>query len=76
MGDAFPIADMLTMKESAARLGVTPRTVRAWAKAGKLRVYRLGGRIKISPLDLDSLLVGVKNEEELGRTGNHPFTKV
>ncbi len=35
--------DLLTVPELAARLRVTPETIRRWLREGKLRGHRLGG---------------------------------
>jgi excisionase family DNA binding protein len=45
----------LNLKDAARRLGVSPHTLRAWAKyQGRLPYLRLGRRIVFSPRDLEA----------------------
>jgi len=51
--------DLLTVPELAARLRVTPETIRRWLREGKLRGRRLGGpRMgwRIAPSELARLM--------------------
>ena len=43
---------MLSIAETAARLGVSIKTVRRWIEAGQLHIHRLGRRITITEEDL------------------------
>ena len=53
MTDAAPrLPDFLTIDEIAQRLKVSTKTVRRWIDRGELRVYRLGGQIRVSEEDL------------------------
>jgi excisionase family DNA binding protein len=47
---------LLSVTEVAERLGVTQRTVRNWIRKGDLVAYRLGGVVRISPVDLDRFI--------------------
>ena len=48
--------EFLTIVDVAQALGVNPRTVRRWIKAGKLVVHRIGRVVRISPADLEAFL--------------------
>jgi excisionase family DNA binding protein len=52
---------MLTVIESAEKVGVSVSTVRRWIDDGvrgrKLRAYRVGGVIRIEPRDLDEFML-------------------
>ncbi len=42
---------------AAERLGVAPKTLRNWIDAGKLNVYRVGGRaIRVSEAEIERVL--------------------
>ena len=47
---------MLTRKEAAERIGVTPTTLSAWIKAGKIKVARPGRAYKIPESEIDRIL--------------------
>lgn len=56
---------MLSVKQAAARAGVSPSLVYAWCREGRLPHFRVGregrrGRIRIDPADLDALLRSLK----------------
>lgn len=60
-------AGNLSVREAAARLGVSPHTVRGWAKYQRRVPYlRLGRRLVFRPADLDafeqSCRVGAREE--------------
>lgn len=59
---------MLTTDEVAAIVGVTPRTVRRWARDGMLPRVRIGGRVtRYRADDLADLLTSHPyNEQRLG----------
>ena len=51
------VDQLMTVKDAAARLGVTPAAVYALCREGKLAHYRLGlkgGVVKILPADLEA----------------------
>jgi excisionase family DNA binding protein len=53
-----PKPDLLTAKQAAERLGVSPRTVYDLCESGQLRCQRIGtgrGTIRIRPADLDRI---------------------
>jgi excisionase family DNA binding protein len=54
LSDAKP-EPPLSVKQAAARRGVSPDLIRDKIKAGELRHHRLGRAIRISPSDLDAL---------------------
>lgn len=47
----------VTLKEAARRLGVSPFTLRAWARYHRrLPFFKLGHRLMFAPSDLDEFL--------------------
>lgn len=50
--------DALSTEQAAALAGVTPKTVRAWVEAGRLRAARRGRRLVIQRADLTAYLTG------------------
>jgi excisionase family DNA binding protein len=43
--------------EAAARIGVSPKTVRRWIASGHLNGYRMGPRLlRVDPDDVDKML--------------------
>jgi excisionase family DNA binding protein len=47
---------LLNLEDTAALLGVQPRTVRAWVAAGKLPHYRVGWLLKFKRDELEAWL--------------------
>jgi excisionase family DNA binding protein len=45
-----------SVKAIAERLDISPRTVHRWIKSKELAVYRLGGAVRISEVDLKRYL--------------------
>jgi excisionase family DNA binding protein len=45
-------AQYFSVKAVAERLDFSPRTVHRWIKSKELAVYRLGGSVRISEVDL------------------------
>ena len=43
---------LINVKEAAGLLGVSPFTVRAWLREGRLAHIRLGRRVVLDPADL------------------------
>lgn len=60
--------ELLTVKQTAERLGVSSNTVRTWGASGKLPEYR-------HPLN-NYRLFKVKDVEQLRRKLEHPVLKV
>jgi excisionase family DNA binding protein len=60
--------ELLTVKQTAERLGVSSNTVRTWGASGKLPEYR-------HPLN-NYRLFKVKDVEKLRRKLEHPVLKV
>ena len=56
--------ELLTVDDVAAKLGVSPRSVRRWFRQGKLRGIRAGKRWLVSPASLEAFLHG-GNERQL-----------
>jgi len=50
------VGDLLTTKEAAELLRVSPWTISAWLSQGKLRRIKAGGRTLIARADLEALL--------------------
>lgn len=50
------LGQMLTTREAASLLHVSPWTVSSWLSQGKLRRYKAGGRTLISRRDLEAML--------------------
>ena len=49
-------AELFTINQSAALLGVTTRTIHRWIEEGKLPAFKLGGRWRISQEDARNML--------------------
>lgn len=67
--------DLLTPQEIAAMLGLSPRAVLLWLKAGKLRGFHSGprGRWRVHRADLDSFIR--YNQEAQAPTTQDPKAK-
>lgn len=52
-----------TPAEAAARLGVSESTIRRWARSGALEAVRVGGRLRIEPDALDTVVRPAHEEE-------------
>ena len=49
--------DLVSPHEAAARLNISPRTVRRYIAAGRLNAYRVGPRLlKVDLAELDAML--------------------
>lgn len=58
---------MLTVKQAAGRVGVSPSLVYAWCREQRLPHYRMGregkrGQIRINPADLDALVKSLRQD--------------
>jgi excisionase family DNA binding protein len=47
---------MLTVDEVAARLRVSPESVRRWARQGRLRAVHVGRQLRIPPEEVNRIL--------------------
>jgi excisionase family DNA binding protein len=67
---------LLTVEEAARVSGLSPHTIRAWARAHKIPFRRLGKRMLFHPTDLESVvtaaLVPAKRQETERRPGARP----
>jgi excisionase family DNA binding protein len=54
--DEWVIPGTLTIDQLAARLSVSPWTVRTWIRGGRIPIYRLGRRILVKQDDIAALL--------------------
>jgi excisionase family DNA binding protein len=50
------VGDLVTTKEAAELLRVSPWTISAWLSQGKLRRVKAGGRTLIAKADLEAFL--------------------
>ena len=50
------VGDLLTTKEAAELLRVSPWTISAWLSQGKLKRVKAGGRTLIAKADLEAFL--------------------
>jgi excisionase family DNA binding protein len=50
------LGDVVTTREAAALLKLSPYTIAAWLSQGKLRRIKLGSRTLIAKSDLEKLL--------------------
>jgi excisionase family DNA binding protein len=66
----MPPDHLLTLKQIAARLGVSPGTVRLWAKSGRVPVYQAApmGRLLFSWPEVEAALAGWKAPERQYQT--------
>lgn len=51
-----PLRQYRSLKDEAARLGVTTHTIRKWAKAGKITLYNHERTTRVDPAELDALM--------------------
>lgn len=56
--------EYLTVDEVAAKLRVTPKTVRRWCAAGQLKALRAGRPWRITPADLDAFMQAQQGEPQ------------
>ncbi len=50
------MTNLLSVKEAANALGISPPTLRLWTWQGKLTVVKLGGRRLYRPEDLETFI--------------------
>ncbi len=62
----------LTIRETAALLALSTRTILRYIAEGKLRAYRVAGEktIRIKREDVDALLSPIGDERRVAETGN------
>lgn len=56
MSNGEEINDMLTPTQAAERLGVSPRLVQKMCREARIPCYKVGGRYRIKPEDLQNLI--------------------
>jgi excisionase family DNA binding protein len=59
-----------SVDEAAGLLGISPWTVRAWIRDGKLRPVRLGRRVLLSESELERLVEESQKPRETGTVTN------
>ena len=55
------VPEALTTGQVAKRVGVSPNTVRAWIKAGKLPAFRVGERLRVRTEDVGRMVADATN---------------
>jgi excisionase family DNA binding protein len=58
MSSTVPQRFLLTVAETAAKLHVSEKTVRRLIAKGSLPALRVGGAVRVDPLELDDFLYG------------------
>jgi len=58
------LEDLFTIEEAAAKLTLSPWTLRKWIAAGELRVIRLGRRIVVPESAIRELIERCKAQQE------------
>ncbi len=68
----FDMTNLLSVKEAANVLGISPPTLRLWTWQGKLAVVNLGRRRLYRPEDLEAFIVGNLQhaQEGVGEAGH------
>jgi excisionase family DNA binding protein len=66
-------AKLLTIQETAGRLGLHPQTVRKIIKSGRLKVARIGRSIRIRPDDLEEF---IENSQAGSSLFAHPAREI
>lgn len=52
----MPLAQFYSPDEVAQRLSVSARAIHDWIKRGRLKAYKVGGAVRISETDVESML--------------------
>lgn len=61
------IAELITVREAAKRLAVSPLTIRRWVALRRVPVVRIGRAVRIREQDLEALIAfGFQRAERLG----------
>ena len=55
--------ELLTVKEVAEWLRLTPRTIYSWVKQGRLKVYHIGKQLRFRREEINSFLRGYHGGE-------------
>ncbi|MGQ9533462.1 MAG: helix-turn-helix domain-containing protein [Desulfotomaculales bacterium] len=66
---------LLTPKDAAERLAVSPKSIRAWLRQGKLRGVRAGRLWRIRERDLEAFLDPVRHALETAPEDDEPWTE-
>lgn len=61
--------EYLSRKEVARKFGVTDRTIDNWRKKFGLPHYRLGGRVRFKPSDMDAWMKTFRRGGPMGAVG-------
>jgi excisionase family DNA binding protein len=69
---AWVIPGTLTIDQLAARLSVSPWTVRTWIRGGRIPIYRLGRRILVKQDDIAALLAQTYHPATRAASTNGP----
>ena len=67
--------ELLTPKEVAERLSVSPKSIRAWLRQGKLKGVRVGRLWRIRERDLEAFLDPVLHAMEIAPEDDEPLTE-
>ena len=59
--DAAGVSPLLTVRDAAARLQVSERTLWRLIARGELAIHRVGRSVRIAPSDLGALLEGSRS---------------
>lgn len=68
------MADRIRVAEAAALLGVSDDTLRRWADAGRITVFRDGTRATVDGAELAAFATEIAAESPLARSGPHEGT--
>jgi excisionase family DNA binding protein len=64
------MTSLKNVKQAAALLGISPWTVRAYVRNGKLKPVRLGRRVLLEEAELERLITQGKNTVEIDQKSN------
>jgi excisionase family DNA binding protein len=75
IGRWYRMDKLLTPKDAAERLAVSPKSIRAWLRQGKLRGVRAGRLWRIRERDLEAFLDPVRHALETAPEDDEPWTE-